>query len=301
MSDTPLLTVLSFGAGQDSTAILYRLVFDPEFRDKYAPGILLVVMSDTGNEHPDTYAHVNFVKRFCREHGIEFWFLHRDLGFHTEAWATLQTQYERTSTVGSKCGFKKTCSDNLKMKVIYRFLEQWLSEKYRLSCKNKQGIVQFAEKYGPIRMLIGIAAGEEKRIAKTADQGAVFGKWFVSSIRRVYPLIEVGWGRAECQAYIRSVGMNVPPPSCCVRCPFKSEVELLWTYRNLPEEYEAWVLNEAAKLKKFEHLGDRNLGVFGRKSLPVVLAEAQKKYADWTDEQLEEYRMSHGHCTMTSY
>jgi hypothetical protein len=46
-----MITILSFGAGQDSTAILYRIVLDPEFRKAYVKGKLVVIMSDTGDEH----------------------------------------------------------------------------------------------------------------------------------------------------------------------------------------------------------------------------------------------------------
>lgn len=42
------LTVLSMGLGQDSTAILFKIVFDAEFRARYAPEKLLVLFSDTG-------------------------------------------------------------------------------------------------------------------------------------------------------------------------------------------------------------------------------------------------------------
>ncbi len=49
------LTVLAFGGGQDSTAILYRIALDKAFRSRYVKGDLLVLMSDTGNEHPHTY------------------------------------------------------------------------------------------------------------------------------------------------------------------------------------------------------------------------------------------------------
>lgn len=46
----PEVTVLSYGCGQDSTAIAAKIVFDPTFRHKYAPKRLVVIFSDTGNE-----------------------------------------------------------------------------------------------------------------------------------------------------------------------------------------------------------------------------------------------------------
>ena len=52
------LSVLSFGGGQDSTAILYKLMYDKQFRSKYAPNDIVVVMANTLNEHDATYEHI---------------------------------------------------------------------------------------------------------------------------------------------------------------------------------------------------------------------------------------------------
>jgi len=38
------LTVLSFGAGQDSTYILYRIIRDPEYRQLVVKGHFIVVI-----------------------------------------------------------------------------------------------------------------------------------------------------------------------------------------------------------------------------------------------------------------
>lgn len=38
------LTVLSFGGGQDSTAILYKIILDPAFRSKWVYGDFIVVI-----------------------------------------------------------------------------------------------------------------------------------------------------------------------------------------------------------------------------------------------------------------
>jgi len=46
---------------------------------------------------------------------------------------------------------------------------------------------------------------------------------------------------------------------------------------------------------------NKNYGVFGVKSLPVKMAEAADKFADWSDDRVREYRYSHGHCVATSY
>jgi len=290
------LTCLSFGAGQP--VLLYKFAYDASFREKYAPGRLLVVCADTGDEHDFTYKHIEETKLFCKEQNIEFHFITNDMGYHSESWMSLRGFYRLKNTIGSRC-FPKTCSSRLKINVIYSFLENWLAENYKVANGRKKGFKEFAARYGKINMVIGIAAGEEKRIAKNEDDPLVWRKCAVQSI---YPLIDLGMDRAACQKYILSVGHTIPMPSNCMCCPFLSPVELLWLYKLRREVYEDWVQLEANKIANNTHIEpERNLGVWGKKLLPEVLAEAIEKYGDWTDDELTEYKMSHGHCVTTKY
>lgn len=293
------LTVLSYGAGQDSTAILYKLALDPAFRERYAPGALVVVCSDTGNEHDETYKHLEFTKEFCSQHGIEFHHLTADKGFHTQAWVGLEQFYASHNAIGSKA-YPKSCTDNLKIQPIYRWLNRWVNEhffpEHDLSLR-KQALYTFAARYGKIEVLIGIAAGEEKR-ASNATTGT---KWMDENIHRVYPLLEQGIDRQGCQDIAAEYGLPCPPPSNCIFCPFKSDIEVLWTARRQPVEFERWVTLEANKLTANAHKGKDNHAVFRNRTLPQVLADAEVKYADWTTERIEEYRFSHGHCVASAY
>lgn len=329
------LTVLSFGGGQDSTSILYKLVFDPDFRIKYAPNKLLVIMAATGDEHPETDAHVVEIQAFCKKHNIEFIHLTPDMGFHSKGWQNLRAFYNRTKTVGSKV-FPKTCTDNLKLKPIYRYLENWLAKNYGTpEGKGKLGFKAFAKKYGKIQMLIGISKGEEKRMADpTKDKF----KWRRESIHTVYPLVDLGMDRAACQEYIKSVGYTVPLPSNCILCPFMGDIELLWLYRFRRADYETWVKIEQAKIDNNRHMdnapvyswekgekrkrptydpktgtwthpegkepvswGNKNCGVWPTMLLPQKLEQVIKKYGHMTDAELADYKMSHGHCVMSKY
>ena len=296
------LTVLSYGAGQESTAILYRLVLDPAFRDRYAPGRLLVVQADTGDEHKETLDHVRYTHRFCRAHGIAFVHVTGDKGFHRGHWAGgLRAQYRATNTVGSKA-FPKSCTDALKVAPIYRFLEEFLVREYGIvSDGRKGGFYEYARRFGRLRMLLGIAKGEERRVAKVGGAGDRSPAWMRACVERIYPLIAEGMDRADCQAYCRHVGLPLPPPSCCVLCPFQSQIEILWLARRLPEDFKEWVEIEAHKLAAWQHKGARNLGVNGRKTLPQVLADAERRYGHMSDAELDEYRFSHGHCTASVY
>ena len=62
-SRKPPMTTLSFGGAQDSAALLNLLIAAPASRQKYAPGLLTVIMSDTGDEYTETLAYVEQVRQ----------------------------------------------------------------------------------------------------------------------------------------------------------------------------------------------------------------------------------------------
>jgi hypothetical protein len=255
------------------------------------------VSSDTGDEHRESDLYCDYVKKFCQQYEIEFVHITPDLGFHAESWQSLRGFYNLKSTVGSKA-FPKTCTDRLKIQPIYKYLESWIGANYGVQTGHKHGFYRFMARHGRVRVLVGIAKGEEKRVA---DPNKETHRWKRDCIETVYPLIDLGLDRVGCQQYIRSTGHPVPPPSNCRLCPFMSEIELLWLFRFLPEDYYDWVRIEQNKINKNRHMGDRNLGVFGKKLLPEVLEGVIAKHGHMTDAELQEHKFSHGHCVASRY
>lgn len=166
------LTVLSFGGGQDSTTILLKLIFDKEFRRMYAPNNLLVLFADTGNEHPFTYDYIKrVIEPLCIKHNIEFVKITNDMGYHGKTWKTLTYQWRlNTPTIGSMA-YPKSCTHNLKLNPQYNYLGDRLSKTFKIPKGNKKEYECYAKQNGRIRLLIGIAKNEEKRVN---------GYWFVN-------------------------------------------------------------------------------------------------------------------------
>jgi hypothetical protein len=311
------LTVLSFGAGQDSTTLLELYLQDAAFRRRYAAGRFLVIMAATGDEHPETDAHVAKTIQRCKDQGVEFVHITGDMGFHTGHWAQgLHGQWRAHNTIGS-ASYPASCSSSLKIAPIYMFLEVWIEREYGFKAGKKKGLRQFVERFGKIDVLLGIAKGEEKRVAKSArpltfdflePEKDSTPKWMIDCINRVYPLIDLGLDRAGCQAYLRSINAYVPPPSNCISCPYKSHQEVLWTARFLPKQFATWIELEtnkrnawAGRLDSKTGLPIPNHGVKGMKTLVEFLAEAEAKYGSMTDDELNDYRFSHGHCVTSKY
>lgn len=313
------LTVLSYGGGQDSSALLEMYLDDTDgFRAKYAPGDFMVVMADTGDEYPSTVEHVRRTKERCKAAGVEFVHITADMGFHSDSWKNLRHFYRTHGTIGSKA-YPKSCSDRLKIQPIYRFLEQWLSDRYGVRCHKKAGLREFAARFGKIRMMIGIAKGEEKRVSNPDNSPH---RWYRESIEPVYPLIDLGMDRAACQTLLHAKSMYVAP-SNCMACPFLSLEELEYLRRFYPESLQDWVGLEAAKLVKHADKSavivtdaeghpklakdgtpktkNKNYGVFGVTPLPEKIKEAKERFGHWSDERIQDYRYSHGHCVATAY
>lgn len=302
------LVVLWVGGGQDSTALLYKFAFDSEFRQKYLQNdaSLIAVMADTGNEFPDTYTHIESLKRFSLQHGIEFYFITPDMGYHGDTWQSLQAQMERNSNIFS-VALPKSCTDNLKIKVCYRFLQEYVKKKYQFESEGKRVFYEYEKHFGKLVSIIGFAKGEESRVAANLDC-ELFPefvtdsrpKWMQRNIQNCHPLIDMRWNRADCQQYIGSLNLKVPMPSNCMMCPFQNEAEIVYLYRFHNEMWQYWIGREKAKLEKNQFKA-RNLGVKGEKTLEEFLGIALEKYGSWTDQQLIDYRFTHGHCVKSKY
>lgn len=305
------LTILSFGGGQDSTALLHMYINDPAFRAKYAPGDFIVIMADTGDEHPYTYEHVKQIKILCLKHGIEFHHLTSNMGYHVDSWPDLISPQLRDEGEEFKPTMvqlsTKTCTIQLKIGPIYKFIDEWVNERYGYAFKiqegrgcRKQAIVRYGEEFGPIQVMIGFAAGEESRRDKSAKEEVKQkqGTSFWKHISRQFPLIDLGLDRAACQKYIASTGNSVPLPSNCMRCPYMSPEELLWLSINYPDRLTEWCHIEERKIARFAGT-PKNHGVFNTKdSIRHKLEKVKAKYAHVPKQELlvflNEWKMNHG-------
>lgn len=312
-------TLFSCGGGQNSAALLNLYLHDAAFRERYVDGDLLVMMADTGAEHPETVEYVKEIRRQCMRAGVPFIHVTPDLGYHTGNWKKgLLGQYEATSTVGSVT-FSASCTDSLKIAPTYKALEDWVSQEYGFATgRGKLALKEYVATYGrKIPVWIGFGAEEAHRLPAPAAQlgfDGILAKekprnlWFTECIQTVYPLVELGMDRAACQEFVRSVGGVLPPPSLCMMCHWKSHAEVEYMRRVMPDKLQLWLALERRKLEVWEGrlsqktgLPIKNNGVKGSKTLEAFVAEAREMYRSWTTEQLAEHNFSHGHIVNSRY
>jgi 3'-phosphoadenosine 5'-phosphosulfate sulfotransferase (PAPS reductase)/FAD synthetase len=78
--------------------------------------------------------------------------------------------------------------------------------------------------------------------------------------RNVFPLLELGWSRADCNAYLAERWPHPVPRSACVYCPLKSDREWLDLRENSPDDWDAAVaFDERARPFGYVHRSERPL------------------------------------------
>lgn len=297
--DPEPLAVLSHGKGQQSTALGYMLHYEADVRERYAPGRLLTLTSQTGNEHPETEEHARYLKDFYAAAGEHFEEITPEMGLHTPAWTSLEHHYASRNNIGSK-SFRRSCTDNLKIKPFYKRLEQILARDYGVAPANKKGLYEYVELLGEkITVMIGFDAGE---IDRRADPEETVPPWMSACIERVYPLAELGMTREDCNDYIRRRGHPAVYPSLCVFCPFKTHFDVHYAATFFPDLYARWISLESNKILAWKDRlpPEKNHGVFPGKTLPDVAHEAREQFGHMTDEELHGRRMA-GHGVASSY
>jgi 3'-phosphoadenosine 5'-phosphosulfate sulfotransferase (PAPS reductase)/FAD synthetase len=119
----------------------------------------------------------------------------------------------------------------------------------------------------PATVAVGISVDEIERAGRGRDE-----KWE----RRVYPLLDLGLRRSDCEQVIRDAGLPVPRKSSCFFCPFHSPLSWREQRRDEPELFaKAQHLEDTLNARRV-HVGKDPVYLtrFGRR-LSDAIAEGQ--------------------------
>lgn len=273
--------VLSWGLGADSTAILLRWLSEAEARS-FDLADLIVVHASTGNEFGET-------ARLCDIHVLP---LLRARGIRTVQVARAGPSAARDGIVwleDSRApsrihaeGAYSLAEENL----VAGTIPQLAGRRCSVKAKGEVLDAALAELLGSglYRHAIGYEANETRR----AERDGGFG---TAAREPWYPLIEWGWDRADCLAYLAMhTGVDPWPKSACVYCPFTAVSErngLMDRYRREPAagalavrlERVARRLNPAARL--FGTVAVEDLVRQAQVDEAISLAEATEEHEPW--------------------
>ena len=227
------INMVSYGGGVNSTALLVGL-------HQHRIPVDLILFADTGAEHPHTYAYLDIMDRWLKDHGMP-----------------PITRVYKTTRDGKRLTLEQECLQSGTLpSMAYGFK--------RCSLKHKIGPQdKFCNCYPPCRKVwaagkrvvkfIGYDAGESYRSDKVllgdlADQK--YSKW--------YPLMEWGWDRAVCQRAIDDAGLPQPGKSSCFFCPSMRAEEIIRLRDHHPDLFRRAIAledNARPNLKTVQGLG----------------------------------------------
>ena len=186
--------MVSYGGGANSTALLIGL-------HQHRIPVDLILFADTGAEHPHTYAYLEVMDSWLKDHGMP-----------------PITRVYKTTRDGKRLTLEDECLQSCSLpSIAYGFK--------RCSLKHKIGPQEkFCNNYPPCREVwasgkkvvkfIGYDAGEHYRSDKVLLRDLAdpkYSKW--------YPIMEWGWDREACIRAIEAAGLPQPGKSSCFFCP----------------------------------------------------------------------------------
>ena len=275
MTITKTVTVLSLGAGvQSSVAALMLEMRDPRMGALY-PKPDLAIFADTGWEPAYVYEHLDWL-----ETQLSFPVLRVKAGDIKENILTGKTLSGQdyieiplfTKNGTSKGQLARHCTTKYKIEPIHKGIREWLGIKPR----------RRFPKTMHVDMLMGISTDEITRVKPDHE------KW----ITKKYPLIDVDMNRRDCgEWFAERYPQRVLPRSACIGCPFRSDREWLSLRAQDEGAYQEAVEADAA-LRKPDGPATRLLkagGVYLHKSR-LPLDEALSKYANplFGDEMIDD-------------
>jgi hypothetical protein len=286
MTNTPCkpTVVLNLGMGVESSAILARLVLELAVRD-FDLSELVVVTSMTGDEFESTRRLVEtYLLPLLRAHGVRYVQVARraaakergTAGYvvlddstaparvHLEGRFKLSDELAAAGTVATTAG-SRLCSCKSKGEPIDEWLRDLVGDDWSF------------------RQMIGFNRDEMRRVREDSDAGAAkAAKGVLAGRKGTYPLVEWGWSRADCLAYLARVFNGVTwLKSCCGHCPFaKGRPEVVARFRDEPAV--------AADAMWLEHLAlalNPRMALYESRTLHSVLeadgnAEALRRFAE---------------------
>ncbi len=254
-------TILSYGLGVESTAILIRWLEEASFRPCPLDEVILIT-AHTGDEYEDTRRDVeSHVLPRLRKHHIRYVQLaragHRQADgivvlsdsrnpqrLFLEGAYKLSDELRAAGTV-PQFGEEHICSLKFKAWVI----EPWLAEHIPVPLRHAFGYnaeetkrVSKSETAEARRIAFGFNADETKRATKAAGYDTAMRQSF-------YPLVEWGWTRKHCVEYLHDRLQVSWKKSACVQCPFNAlKEEALARHKEHPEQVAQAMMLEHVSL-----------------------------------------------------
>lgn len=213
-SGPPALRALSLGAGVQSTTLLLLAI------EGVIPAFDIALFADPGWEGARTYRHLAALTQHAARAGIEVGRvsagdIRRDALDPAHRFVSLPLF--TLGPNGERGMARRQCTNESKLKPLKAEIRRLLG--YPHPARVPRGVYA--------HMAIGISTDEFHR-ARDAD---------VRYIHNIFPLIELGWTRDDCRAYLADHGYTHVPRSACLGCPYHGNTQWRRIRDDTPDEW----------------------------------------------------------------
>lgn len=200
--DKPLLTVLSFSGGKQSSALLWMVLRG----ELVPPSQLLVLNADPGMEDSRSYEYVAMMKEKCAEAGVEFITapgpdLWEDLVMADKSRRIDNPPYFVTNPEGKTGKLRQACTQKYKIAPMDKVVRQVLLRDFGIKLKASpppKSVLKW----------IGFHAGEWHRMSGSNAKYSYHG----------YPLIDMKMEDSHVAGYYLKNNLPKPARSVCNAC-----------------------------------------------------------------------------------
>lgn len=278
----PLLTVLSFSGGKQSSCLLWMILLDKIS----IPNNFVVLNADPGMENSFTYQYVDMMKEKCKEKGIEFYKVQGE-NLYSDIVTLGLTNKKRLDTPaywtknekGERGKLRQSCTFKYKIEPMDRKIRQLLKEKFGINPKAKRIGNNIVEKW------IGFTYSEVERVKPSRRKYSYFQ----------YPLIEMKMHNDDVINFFIENNLSIPPRSVCNACFANGLSTLKDMYRNRPEDWKQAVSVDNA-VRNWSQIGVKSEVYVSRTLIPLSELERVDFNLDELKDLENEYSCDSGYC-----
>lgn len=280
--NNPLITVLSFSGGKQSSCLLWMILFG----DIQKPKNFLVLNADPGMENSGTYIYVQKMKNLCQEQNIPFFTvpgknLYKDIVNlkNTPATRFDNPPYWMLGKSGKIGRLKQKCTYMYKIAPMDRFLRSYLWKNFGIS---KKGTLR--EKL--VEKWIGFTSSELERIKPSKQKYIYFS----------YPLIDLKMSNKDVLDYYLKHNLVPPPRSVCNACFANGLETFKEMFHSRPEDWKQAV-NVDNSIRDWKQIGVKNPVYVSNTLIPLEKLAEQDFDVSKIDKDLEnDYSCDSGYC-----
>jgi len=206
--DEPTLRVLSLGAGVQSSALLLMM------KNRKIKPADVAIFSDTGNEPPEVYEHLEFLEEISPIpiHKVSYGHITNDI-LNDRFDGYIKIPFHIRKKDGKMGIGMRQCTKDYKITPIHQEIRRIL-DRQRL-------------RYTSIEIVMGISKDEQTRMAYPEKEWGI----------HCYPLVFNNITREDCIEYWENEFNKKPPRSACIVCPYRKDEDWKIMKETRPKQF----------------------------------------------------------------